>query len=413
MFFLKLAARNVLRHYGRTALSMVSVVAGVAVIIFGRGFTGGLRENIIRAQIDTVSGHVLVLPADYPTAGLQHPVDRLLELDSATAAWLDRHSVAWTRRVLFTPQIIRGPDAMRVRAFGFDPARDEAVFPRTGWQVAGRVPRTSEDGVLVGRGVADAFALRPGVSIVLTARTTAGAINALEVPVAGVLTAGNPMIDGVGIFVPMPLTDDLLRCDGRFSHLAVRLDRRDRAAWTAAELRPRFGARAQVRTWMDETGGLVETADLRQAMLDVIAFALVAIAAAGIANTVLMAAYERVREIGTLRAMGMTRRGVLALFIGEGLLMGCVGSVLGALLGGSLVYKLARDGIDISNLVARAGAGGTYSNMPFSTVLYASFSWTVILVATLFGVLIAALSSIYPAVLASRRQPADAVRADG
>jgi len=412
MFFLKLAARNVFRHYGRTILSLVSIVAGVAVIIFGRGLIEGTRENIIRAQIDTVSGHVLVLPADYPTTGFQHPVDRLLELSPETAAWLDAHSDAWTRRVLFTPQIVHGPDAMRVRAFGFLPGRDETVFPRGGWRVEGRMPRNQEDGILVGTGVARLFQLKPGTRVIMTARTVAGAINALEVPVAGVLTTGNPMIDMVGVFMAMPLARELLRSGSGFSHLAVRLSNRNQADQAAGELRNRFGAQALVRTWHDETAGLLAAQDLRQTMLDVIALALVAIAAAGIANTILMAAYERVREIGTLRAMGMTRLGVLGLFVGEGLLTGSAGALLGSAIGGWLMYKFSRDGIDLSGLIAGVGSGGAYNSIPFSAVLYSGFSWATIVGAGAFGLMVAVLASLYPAVIASRLLPADAVKDD-
>ena len=62
MFLFRIALRNVLRQYGRTSLSMISIVVGVALIIMGRGFVGGGRENIIRAQNDKVRGHVLALP---------------------------------------------------------------------------------------------------------------------------------------------------------------------------------------------------------------------------------------------------------------------------------------------------------------------------------------------------------------
>ena len=120
MFLFRIALRNVLRQYGRTSLSMISIVVGVALIIMGRGFVGGSRENIIRAQIDSVSGHVLAVPRDYPTSGIRHPVDNLLELDEATRAWLDTHTEAWTTRTLFAPRIVKGSDAIRGRAIRGD-----------------------------------------------------------------------------------------------------------------------------------------------------------------------------------------------------------------------------------------------------------------------------------------------------
>ena len=146
--------------------------------------------------------------------------------------------------------------------------------------------------------------------------------------------------------------------------------------------------------------------------MDVIALALVAIAATGIANTVLMAAYERIREIGTLRAMGMTQGGVVRLFMTEGLVMGVLGSLLGALIGGWVVYNYSVTGIDMTPMIAEASKGNTYQNMPFSSMLYLHYSETTVFLSALFGVVVGVVASIYPAKLASNMAPAEAVRAD-
>jgi putative ABC transport system permease protein len=152
--------------------------------------------------------------------------------------------------------------------------------------------------------------------------------------------------------------------------------------------------------------------EMRQTMLDLVALALMAVAATGIANTVLMAAFERVREIGTLRALGMTRRGVVGMFVTEGLFMGIVGSLVGALLGGWAVWHWSVNGIDMTPLIDEFSEGGTYDGIPFSAMLYTEWSEPVIVGAVVFGVVVAMLASIYPAVIASRLVPAEAVRAE-
>jgi putative ABC transport system permease protein len=145
--------------------------------------------------------------------------------------------------------------------------------------------------------------------------------------------------------------------------------------------------------------------------MDLLALAIMAIAATGIANTVAMAAHERVREIGTLRAMGLDRRGVVGLFVLEGLVMGSVGGLLGALLGGGYNHKLSVDGIDLSSFIEAAGTGGIYDSMPMSSMLYTESSLAVAAGAALVGLAVAVLSSVYPAVIAARLPPAEAMRA--
>lgn len=412
MFFLRMAVRNIFRQYGRTALSMVSIIAGVAVIILSRGLTSGFKENIIRAQIDTMSSHVQIRPLDYPDAGLRYPVDNLLTLSQEDERWLNEQAPNWTRRILFAPRAVKGQDAVRVAAYGFDPATDERVFPRSEWKVEGEVPTTGQQGVLVSRGMANLLNLKLPDSLILEVRTPAGAINALEVPVAGILTTGSPMIDHLGIFVPKPLVLDLLRSDQLYSHLSIRLDDRDDADLLATRIQARMGDKAAVSTWEKDSRSLLEAQDLRQFMLDMVAAALVAIAATGIANTILMAAYERVREVGTLRAMGMTQRGVLGLFMAEGLVMGVVGSLLGAVLGGGIVWKYSLSGIDLTPMIQGATQGGTYNNIPFSSMLYLVFSESTITQAILFGIAVAVVASVYPARIAAQLPPAEAVRAE-
>lgn len=399
---LKLGALNLWRHRVRTALSLGSVVAGVAVLIVGRGFLAGLSENLVRAQIDDLSGHVLVRPAGYPTVGLDHPVDHLLDPE-ALAPSLDAAGT-WTDRLLFAPRLIHRREAMRVRAIGYDPDRDEAVFRRDHARVEGDWPGPDE--VLLTVGVARL--LRVGVDdrVLLETRTVAGAINALDARVAGVVRWSNPAIDKFGILVPMPLVEDLVRPEGRRSHVAIRIDDRDEADAVASDLRRVLPDTVEVVTWADEVEPMMRLQRVRQRALDLLVFALLGMSASGIANTVLMAAYERIREIGTLRAMGMTEAGVLRLFLVEGALMGTAGALLGAAVGGGIVAWYAHYGLDLSAALEH-GAGG---NIPISTVLYPELSGPWIGGSMAFGVGVAVLASIYPARVAARMRPADAVR---
>lgn len=403
---LRLGLRNLVRHRLRTLLSMAAVIAGVWVLIMGKAFLRGMNENVIRGQEDTYSAHVLIRPAGYPAEAMAHPVDALLTVTPELSSWLDSHATAWTARTLFTPSLVAGSDRLRVRAFGFDPATDEAVFPRGSWKLRGTVPATAADGILVGRGVAHLLALEVGESVVIQTRTSKGALNALDVPVAGIVSVGNPAVDWLGIFVPEPLTESLVRNEGGVSHVAVRLPRRDAAEPFAAELRTVLGRAGTVSTWQDETRDLLALQAIRQRALDFLVGILLLMSAAAIANTILMAAYERVREIGTLRAMGMTGREVLALFVFEGGFIGLTGGVLGALIGGAMSRYWSIHGIDLTAQLESQG-----SQIPIAAMLYLEFSETTIASAVLYGVVVAMLASVYPAWVAARMSPADAVRA--
>jgi ABC-type lipoprotein release transport system permease subunit len=402
---LRLATRNLQRSPRRTLLTMSAVIAGVGVFILGEGFVSGLTENILVAAIQGTVGHVLARPADYPTQPGQHPVDELLQINPEARSLLDKDSLAWTTRTYFAPTVAAGADSLRAVAIGFDPARDTAVFPRDQWKVLGTMPGAGDDAVAVSSRVARLLELELGSHVILQVRTHRGAMNALEVAVAAITTTSNPALDSLGIFVPAPLTQKLLATDLP-SHISVRLSSRDAAEGFGKQLAAALGPQASVATWREETAELVQIQNVRRRALDLVMAVLMALAAFGIVNTVLMAAYERVREIGTLRALGMTERGVLELFVAEGLLIGLVGSLLGAAWGTALTYHWSVHPIDFSKTMEQAG--GAYSA---SALVYTRVSSEIVLLTVALGVLVSALASIYPARVASRMAPADAVRA--
>jgi putative ABC transport system permease protein len=404
-FLLRLALRNLLRQRRRTLLSMVAIVAGVATLIVGRGFLGGLTENFVRSQIDAVSGHLVVRPAGYASNGLSHPVDGAFSFDEAEATLGD--AAAWAPRLMFAPTLVFEGDSVRARAIGYDKPRDEAVFSRNAWRIEGSEPESGE-GLLLSSGLASLLDVHVDDVVTLQTRTVGGAINAAMFTVTGVVATGNPYLDQFGVLVPLADADALLAAGGRATHLAVRMPTRDVA--TAESLGARvaavLAADVEASTWYAETEDVRRIQSIRQRALDLIVFALLGISATGIANTVLMAAFERVREIGTLRAMGMTRVGVLQMFLLEGAMLGLAGATVGCVLGIAIVGWFSVYGIDLSSVVERAGG-----NLPISAVLYAVVDRFWIGVAFVFGFGTSILASFLPARIASRLVPAEAARA--
>lgn len=401
----RLAARNLTRSKRRTFTTMTAVVAGVSLSILGRGFLDGMDEALIVGAIDGTVGHVTARPADYPTRPGQHPLDDLLAVGPDARALLERDAVAVAPRTYFAPLVARGADSIRATAIGFDPDADEKVFPRTHWRVLdGAMPR-ADDEVGVSPSLASLLSLKAGDPVVLQVRTHDGAMNALEAKVVGVVRTGNVALDARTVWAPAALTRKLVVAEAP-THVSAKLRDRDDAAAFAAKLAAAMGAQASVVTWETETKELLALQQTRRGALNMVVFLLLALAAFGIANTVLMAAYERVREVGTLRAMGMTEGGVVALFLVEGGLIGLVGGAVGAALGAGACTWFATHPIDLS-----AATEAQQSSVSMSPLVYTSVATPTVVVALVLGVVVSVIASLYPARVAARMVPADAVRA--
>jgi len=400
---LALAFRNLLRNLRRTVITGGAVVAGVAVMIMGWGLVDGLDENVLRAQEGTVTGQVVLRPDGWPEQGTAFPLDEAQLPSPALVAALDADEriEAWTGRTWFQGRAVAGTEGITVRGFTYDPERDARVFDREGWKLDGAWPAAPEE-VVIGQWLAGILQRGPGEELVIEARTRSGAINALRLKVSGVISTGTPAADRV-VWIPLPQGETLLGLEGAVSMIALRLPRRSLAEEVAASLGGQ-GWRATTVMW--ETRDILSINAFRRRAIALVVVILMLIAATGIANTVIMAAYERVREIGTLRAMGMTPGQIRALFLVEGAVLGSVAGLSGALIGVVVVAWYARHGIDLSQVANNVG------DMAMASTLYMRFSWPPVLGALGFGLGVALLASLWPAHHAASLNPADAVRAD-
>lgn len=398
-----LAFRNLFRNLRRTLITGGAVVAGVAVMIMGWGLVDGLDENVLRAQEGAVSGHVVLRPDGWPEQAMALPLDeaRVPSPELLAALEKDGRIEAWTGRTWFQGRAVAGMEGITVRGFTYDPTTDPAVFPREPWNLDGAWPSAPEE-VVIGKWLSGVLQRGKGEEFVLEARTRSGAINALRLRISGVISTGTPAADRV-VWIPLPQGETLLGLEGTVSMLALRLPRRSLSDEVAAGLGGQ-GWRASTVAW--ETRDILSINAFRRRAIAIVVVILMLIAATGIANTVIMAAYERVREIGTLRAMGMTPGGIRALFLVEGAVLGSTAGLTGATIGVAVVAWYARHGIDLSTVADNVG------DMAMASTLYMRFSWSPVLGALAFGVGVALLASLWPAHHAASLNPADAVRAD-
>jgi len=400
-----LALKNLRRNLRRTLISSVAVVAGVTLMIIGNGLIGGLNEGIIRAQIDSQSGHVSLLPPSIEPDAVTHPVSDLEavpdEIQQAVGAYTS------TTRVLFDLRIIFGRDAARGTGVGYEPASDAAVFLRGSQDLEGVWPEErGGQGLVLGKSLAGLLGVSVGDVVSVQTRTADGAQNALDLTIVGVVHAHNPAVDNQSVFMVMDEAIRLVDARGP-SQIALRLSRRGDSDAVADKLK----AVATQSGWSVESysvaaDDLLQINRVREKALRLMIFVILAIAATGIANTIIMSVYERIREVGTMAAMGMQPRRIRLLFLVEGAIMGLLASIVGALLGAGINHHFSVHGFDVGNLPDAT------SRVPFSTTIYTSYSLSMVFLAVAFGVTVAVLASVWPARFASRLDPATAVRED-
>ncbi len=342
MKFAQIALRNLARNRRRTALSLVLIAAGSVAILLTAGFIrysfGGLREAIVRGGL----GHLEVAPApDLEASPLERSGFPGFAEWEKTRARIEAapHVVGAEGVIRLTGLISKGDRTVAVMGLGVEPERERKmgfeVKLRTGSYLPEVAPAEGEDAVVLGLGLARALRAQPGEVVTLTALTADSTLNAYDMTVVGLVTTGLQDLDARFFKTHLASAQRLLGT-GSVSSLLVALDDTARTQQVAALVRSQLAAGQPglaVADWESRASFYGQVKALYSGIfwfLGGIVFVLVCLATS---NTLLMAVLERVREIGTLLALGTSRGQVAAIVILEALWLGLIGAVLGNVLG--------------------------------------------------------------------------------
>ncbi len=409
---LNIAGRNLLRYRRRTALTSLLIVIGVVAVLLFIAISGSFKAMMIGQITDSMLGHLQVHRRGYVAsieslplnlnmpATLVQRVQKVLEGEPAITGW--------SPRVKFGAMFSNFTETTSIRVNGVDPAREALVTPL----LPGRQLDGKKDGVLVERGqilvpvlVARGLKIQAGDTVVLVATNRDGSVNGKTFVIRGTLeSATGP--GGRDGYIHIDDARELLRmAQPEVSEIAVRLANPDQVETVLARVQAAFAdiknkegrPVLEVHPWQ-RLSPFANIANMIDVMTISIKIMLVAIVLVAIMNVMVMAVYERIREIGTIAAIGTPPSRILALFLGEGLLLGIVGTVAGTLISIGGIYAL--------NVWKITFSFGQQQGLLLAPAIAARD----ILFVDLIVIVVAILASLQPAWTASRMDPNTALR---
>ena len=404
--YAKLAVRNVFRNRRRTLITLAAMGFGAAAIIVFGGFVHsiyfGVRESTIRSQV----GHIQIYRKGYSEKGNLAPYDYLIADYPALREALQRlpHVRTVTARLGFSGLISTGDTTTAFVGAGVVPEGEMNLSALAvivdGNELASRDPR----GVTLGVGLARAFGVKPGDDLTLLTTTKAGAINALAVKVRGVWESGEKAYDDRFLRVGLPEAQRVLDLEsGEVQSIVLLLDATDNTAAVRARIEQLIRERGldlEIRTWDDLALRYHQVRELFGRIFAVLTLIVSVMVVFGITNTMTMAIFERTREIGTVMALGTRRRGVVAMFVLEGFVLGVLGALAGLALGVVLAKAISAIGIQLP-----PPPGSTRG---FTVQIFVVPA--VLAQAAQLSIVAATLASLYPAWRAARVNVVEALR---
>ncbi|MER2561667.1 MAG: FtsX-like permease family protein [Myxococcaceae bacterium] len=400
----KLALRNVGRNRRRSLITGVTIVFGVAMVLVVRGFTGGMAAMMTDDVVQGRSGAIQIHRAGYVDSADSVPTKLNLPYTDELRAKIAAvpHVKAVTGRITFNGLVSNGTQQTMFVGRGMDLAHEQEACPKARTLVAKGAPLEPTDGTavtLLGFELAESFKVDPGAMVTLQSSSPTGRSNALDLKVKGLTTSSFPFENKRVVTLPLGTAQQLVGLDGRVTEYVLGVDDLQFLDQTAEALRAALGPEYEVHTWRELQPFVRDLIARSNFVLGAIAFVLFIIVLTGIINTMLMSVFERVREIGTLLAVGVRRAQVMQMFLIEAGVIGIAGGLAGALVGRIVLFIFNTRGIPIQ----LSGLSGSNVLRPFATN---GFTLAAIVVAVL-GALFAAL---WPAFRASRLNPVEALR---
>ena len=411
VFTLKLAFRSLGRNRRRSAITLAALTLSVAFVLIAFGFMAGLEEQSANNLIRMDYGHLKIVPADFDPASPSF--DTLMALTDFPDSLIEVAGVeARAPRLKFPALLSDGLDQYPCLGYGLEKSLDAQVFDLVDFALQGRFWHEGERGMVVGSKVAKTFRIAPdsigGAELTVLGRSTLGAIGAFDLPVLGVITTGYPLIDNGGVLLPLSLVQELLNAPGQVSEITLRLDNPDRLGSVQRQLQTALaeaGLKAKVLSWRDLGQDFLALHRVKTTGMGIAMFFYVLIAIIGVANAILISAFQRTREVGMLRALGMSPREIMRQFLSEGGFLGLVGALIGGALGTAFNLYLQEHGLNLTALYGDIELG-----YPIKDYLYTHFSWDYLLVTIVGAVLLSALAAYFPARRTARLTPSEALR---
>jgi putative ABC transport system permease protein len=325
----------------------------------------------------------------------------------------DSHVTAVAPRMNFVASVSNYEDSIPVIATAVDPVRDGAVFKLPESLVKGIwLNKAPAGSIVIGAGLAEELKVSVGDYLVLSASTAYDNVNANEYLIAGTLASPMPNINDAGVFMSFVDADELLGTSGFVSEIAVATHRAASMQTMLAESKT-LATRIQailpglkVDSISDLASDYLAMRAMKGKFSYVMILVVLLIAGVGIVNTILMSVYARIREIGVLRAYGMSPPEIRRLFTIEGIIIGFVGSVGGVLFGMALVWYLIATGIPMGSLIGNVDMGG----LPLNGTLYGEWNPATMLFGFIFGLVVAFIAARIPAKRAAKLEVTDALR---
>jgi len=399
---LKLSWKNIWRSKLRSLVVIGSIIMGIWAMIFGNGFMNGFIVSYMANTINHDISHIQVHNPEFKK-------DQEVQFSVTDGNLKAENMRSWegvkgaTTRTLVTGMISSPRKASGVQIRGID-IGNEAVVTRLDSLIGEGTyfEGIKRNPVVIGRKLAENLQVSEKSKVVLTFNDANGTLTQVSGRVVGIIKSASLSLSEGYVFMRQEDLSRQLGNEGGVHEIAVLLEPQIDPVSIVSRYNNEYEGDL-VETWEEIAPQLAYMQDIYGSMLYVLMGIILTALVFGIINTMLMAVLERMKELGMLMAVGMTKIRVFLMIMIETIYLGVVGAPLGLLLGWATISYLNHDGVDLSAYSEGLEAFG------YDSILYPYVADEVYLIVTIGVFITAFVGAIYPALKAIRLKPVEAL----
>ena len=405
LLFLRLASRNLLRNRTRTFLNLTMVIGAFSAIVVSRGFAHYIMRSTEVSFTQGQNGHIQIAKTSIWDDDLpKHKEDAYIEKSSElqkTLLDIPQIALASGRANTFV-LLINGDKSISAFALGYDTDVEKNIEESLSFVEGGHFSKGQKFEILLTAGLQKSLHLSIGQNLSVISQTLSGSMSSVDLEVKGVVKTGFADLDNSTVYIPLKIAQKLLGTN-RIERIAIILNKDASLEESLAKVKDSVRDKTGliIKGWKETAtffNQLAQFYSIQNVLVEMILFTLVFF---GILNTLGMSIYERIGEIGTLRALGDRTETVLFQIILEGILLGAIGTMMSAPISAFIAYGISSFEIMIT-------LPGASRPMP----IHIEPAARDYLVASLVVCISCLIASLWPAQKAVRLSIVDALRAN-
>ncbi len=382
-FAFLLAMKNLSRYKRRTFITAVAIAFGLAMYIIVDSLILGMEQESIRNLLWYETSSIRIHTPQYWPDHQLYPLEQGIQKPENILKILKDEGWTATGRTMFTGDMILysddfGEDGnMSVLVTAIDPETDNDVFHFEDTLIDGRLLNINDvEGILMGSWFAQDIGAKVGYWITIVTRGNGGFFGAIDLQIVGIVNCPNPNVNRTLLMMNKNSADTLLGMEGSVTEIDVRLPLQADVDVAVERLQKTLNTDfdLEARNWKALAKDYLSALEADKGGSAIILFLVFIIAAVGISNTMLMSMYERTRELGMMRALGMKDSHILLSFLFEAGGIGFVGSVIGLVLGALGNLYMVNVGIDFGFVMRDMDIGYRIQSIMRGTWNLRSFS---------------------------------------